>query len=253
VIATLPLSGQAEDVTLVGSTNSSTGQIAYIATGSYGLAIVNASNFEQPVLLGQIQLSGNSTGVAVDANLQIAAVASGSGLNFVNVSDPTHPTLIKTLSISALAVKVFDGVAYAADGNQVTAVDLVTGQVLAQESFSGGTVDDLGIDQGNLYVLASAGFSSHTVYKIVLNGSGLPAPAYSLVITGHPTFGRMYLFAGGGYVYVGASDNNDSQEVPGVEVIQDTGTSLNYVGPSSAITAFNVTVNRCEFTVKLIV
>ena len=35
----------------------------------------------------------------------------------------------------------------------------------------------------------------------------------------------MYLDAAGGYVYVGASDNNDSQEVPGIEVIRDTGTA----------------------------
>jgi hypothetical protein len=243
VVATLPLSGQAQDVTLVGSPSTAQGQTAYVATGSYGLAVVNASEFQHPVVLGQIQLTGDSTGVAVDPNLQIAAVASGSGLNLVDVSDPTRPKLIETLAIPALAVKISDGVAYAANGGQVTAVDLLSGTVLGQESFSGGKVDDLGIDQGNLYVLASAGYSSHTIYKIVLNGTSLPPPAYSLVVTGHPTFGRMYLFAGGGYVYVGASDNNDSQEVPGVEVIQDTGTSLNYVGPSSAITAFNVTVD----------
>jgi membrane-associated phospholipid phosphatase/sugar lactone lactonase YvrE len=243
IVANVPLGGQAEDVTLIGSTNSSGGLTAYVATGSNGLAVVDASNFQKSVVLGQITLPGNSTGVSVDPNLQIAAVASGSALNLVDVSNPTHPALLQSLDIAAGAVKVYEGVAYAAVGNEVVAVDLETGTTLATESFSGGNVDDLGIDQGNLYVLASEGYASHTVYKVVLNGASLPAPTESLAITGHPTFGRMHLFAANGYVYVGASDNNDTQEVPGVEVIQDNGTNLTYIGPSSAITAFDVTTN----------
>jgi hypothetical protein len=245
VVATLPLNGQAEDVTLVGSPNNSQGQTAYVATGSYGLAIVNASNIQQPVLLGQLRLPGDSVGVAEDPQLQTAAVASTSALNLVDVSDPTHPALLQSISMPAGAVKVSQGIAYVAGGNDVTAIDLLTGQAVGTESFSGGNVDDLSIDQGNLYVLASEGAVSHTVYKVPLDptGASLPEAAYSLTITGHPTFGRMHLFAGGGYVYVGAADNNNTQEVPGVEVLQDSGTSLALVGAPSAITAFDVTVN----------
>ena len=125
----------------------------------------------------------------------------------------------------------------------MVAVDLVTQATLATEPFSGGHVDDLAIDQGNLYVLASAGVASHTVYKIILDDVGLPSPSESLTITGHPTFGRMHLFAANGYIYVGASDNNDVEEVPGVEVLQDNGSSLVLVGPSSAIDAIDVTTN----------
>ncbi len=243
IIAQLPLQGEAEAVTLTGSLETDEAQTAYVATGSYGLAIVDASQFQNPVVLGQLQLPGNSVDVSVDSSLQIAAVASGSSLNLINVSNPTQPTLIQSLDIAAEAVKVFEGVAYVAEGNEVVAVDLVTGGILASESFSGGEVDDLGIDQVNLYVLASEGYQSHTIYKLVLNGSTLETPTESLTITGHPTFGRMRLFAANGYVYVGASDENDVQEVPGVEVLQDTGSSLTLVGPSSAITAFDVTTN----------
>jgi len=92
-------------------------------------------------------------------------------------------------------------------------------------------------------VLASEGYTSHTVYKVVLDGADLPAPAESLTITSHPTFGRMRLFAANGYIYVGGSDNNDTQEIPGVEVLQDSGGSLTLVGPPSGITAFDVTSN----------
>ncbi len=243
VIATLPLEGDSEAVTLSGSPLSSEGQTAYIATGTFGLAIVDASQLQNPVILGQLGLPGDSVDVSVDSSLGIAAVASGSYLNLVDVSNPTQPTLLQSLDIAAGAVQAFEGVAYVGEGNEVVAVDLITGSVLATETFSGGEVDDLGIDQGNLYVLASEGYASHTVYKIGLNGADLPSPSESLTITGHPTFGRMRLFAANGYVYVGASDNNDTQEVPGVEVLQDNRSTLTLVGPSSAIDAFDVATN----------
>ena len=243
VVSTVALNGDAEAVTLQGSTQSSQGLTAYVATGAYGLAIVDASHFQKPVVLSQLSLPGDSTDVSVDPNLQIAAVASTSALNLVDVSNPTQPTLLQTIGIAADAVKVYQGIAYVAESNDVIAVDLGTGNVLASESFSGGHVDDLGIDQGNLYVLASEGYQSHTVYKVVLDGEDLPTPAESLTITGHPTFGRMHLFAANGYIYVGAADNNDSQEIPGVEVLHDSGGALTLIGPPSGITAFDVTTN----------
>jgi hypothetical protein len=243
VVSLAPLQGEAEAVALAGSLQSSQGLTAYVATGSYGLAVVDVSQFQKPVVLGQMQLPGDSTDVSVDPGLQIAAVASNSALELVDVSNPAHPAQLHSLDIAAEAVKAYEGVAYAATGNQVTAVDLATGDILATETFGGGNVDDLAIDQGNLYVLASQGVTSHTVYKIVLNGATLPTPAESLTITGHPTFGRMHLFAANSLIYVGASDNNDSQEIPGVEVLKDDGTNLTLVGPPSGITAFDVTTN----------
>ena len=154
IVATLPLSGDAEDVTLAGSTNTTGGQTAYVATGSYGLAIVNASTVQQPVLLGQVQLPGDSIGVAVDPQLNIAAVASTTALNLVNVSNPGIPKLLQSVDIPAEAVKVSNGVAYVANGDQVTMVDMVSGDTLDNETFSGGTIDDLSITQDARYVLA---------------------------------------------------------------------------------------------------
>jgi hypothetical protein len=243
VVAVAGLNGSAEDLTLAGSTSSSAAQTAYVATGSYGLAVVDASNPLKPVVLGQIQLQGNSTGVAVDSQLGIAAVASGNVLNLVDVSDPAHPKLLQAVNVGADSVKALDGIAYAASGSLITAIDMKTGSMLDQESFPAGTVDDMSIADGNLYLVAHSGIEPHTVYKVPLDGSSLQEPSYSITINGHPTFGRLRIFAGSGNVYVGAADNNDNQQIPGVEVIQDTGTALNLVGPSSAITAFAVAVN----------
>ena len=138
---------------------------------------------------------------------------------------------------------MYQGVAYVAQGNSVVAVDLASGMTLATEDFSGGQVLDLGIDQGNLYVLTSEGVPSHTVSKVVLDGADLPEPAATLVITGHPASGVMHLFAANGYIYVGGSDNNLDQETPGIEVIKDNGTSLSLVGPPSGITGFAAATN----------
>ena len=248
VIAQLPLQGDAEAVTITGFVleTDQAQTAAYVATGFFGLAIVDASQFQNPVVLGQLALPGDSVDVSVDSNLQIAAVASGNSLNLIDVSNPTRPTLIQSLDIAADAVKVFEGVAYVGTGNDVVAVDLGTGSILFSESFSGGEVDDLGIDQGNLYVVASAGAVSHSVYKIILlerSHSESPSESFNHNRTSGLSVGVRSSFAADGYIYVGASDNNDTQEVPGVEVIQDNGSSLVLVGPSSAITAFDVTTN----------
>ena len=117
VVADLPLQGQAQAVDLVGSALSVQGQTAYVATGTYGLAIVDASQFDKPIVESQLQLPGNATDVSVDPNLQIAAVADGTaGLELVDVSDPTQPRLLQTIVVPTNLVQVFDGVAYAAVG-----------------------------------------------------------------------------------------------------------------------------------------
>ena len=78
IVASVPLQGEAKAVALAGSTNGSNQQTAYVATGSYGLAILDATNAKNPVLLSQLKLSGNAVDVAVDSSLKIAAVATGS-------------------------------------------------------------------------------------------------------------------------------------------------------------------------------
>src|SRR5262249_48435597 len=51
VIASLALQGEAKDVAVTGSITTPGGQTAYLATGSYGLAIVDASKFAKPTVL----------------------------------------------------------------------------------------------------------------------------------------------------------------------------------------------------------
>ena len=215
VISSLDLSGAAEAVTLAGSTANARALTAYVATGSYGLAIADVSNYQKPVLLGQIQIAGGNAGdVAVDSNLNIAAVAANAGgLALIDVSNPQQPKLLETLAINASHVAVKEGIAYAAVGGSIDAIDMATGDILQKISVDPThSIDSVAIDGNSLYALVNGGTAFHTVAKYTI-GSTLTFDT-SLTVTGHPTFGRMYMKVGGGYIYVGAADNNNSQQIP---------------------------------------
>jgi hypothetical protein len=122
IISALPLAGQAIEVVVEGET-------AYVATADHGLVLVDVGAFNNPILLGQIDLAGTALDVAVDAELGIAAVATQTGLAFVDVSDPMVPSLLRSLAVDASHVEVADGLAYVVSGNTVSAIDLESGAV----------------------------------------------------------------------------------------------------------------------------
>ncbi|MFM7406107.1 MAG: Ig-like domain-containing protein, partial [Cuspidothrix sp.] len=157
IIASLPLLGEAKAVTVAGSITNSQTQTAYVATGSYGLAVVNASQFNNPTILGQLNLLGDATDVAVDTKLNIAAVASNSGgLHLVNVADGMLPTLNKTINLDANQVEIADGIAYATVDNVLHAIGLATGEELQNLTLPGsGTVTGLAREGTTLYSFVS--------------------------------------------------------------------------------------------------
>jgi membrane-associated phospholipid phosphatase len=164
IISSLPLLGEAKGVVVEGSTTNSQTQTAYVATGSYGLAVVNASQFNNPTILGQLDLAGDATDVAVDANLKIAAVATNDeGLQLVDISDPMLPTLLRTIKIAANQagfsvnqVEVADGIAYITAGTSLRAIDLLTGESLQSLTLPGsGTVRGLAREGTKLYAFSS--------------------------------------------------------------------------------------------------
>jgi hypothetical protein len=199
VIASLPLQGDARAVALTGSTTNTAQQTAYVATGSYGLAIVEASNFQKPTTLSQLKLTGTATDVAVDTTLNLAAVVDGSGgLQIVNVADPTNPKLVQTIPIDATRVQVIDGVAYANNGGAIDAFDLATGAGV-QAPVNGATITAIARDGAMLYTMDS----SNTLH-VIDTSSGAMVLDGSVTL---PTVGSG-LFAGNGVVYVGTGTNN---------------------------------------------
>ncbi|MCA9048818.1 MAG: Ig-like domain-containing protein, partial [Planctomycetaceae bacterium] len=77
VIASLPLLGEAREVILQADLQNGNGQLAWLATGSHGMAVVDATQFNNPIVLGQLELPGETTDIAVDSIRQRAVVAAG--------------------------------------------------------------------------------------------------------------------------------------------------------------------------------
>jgi hypothetical protein len=93
------------------------GDIAYVASGSAGLHIVDATDLTRPVRLATVPLPGNANDVRVDGGY--AFVAAGSaGLQIVDVLDPMHPHLIGAVDTpgDATDVAVRGRWVYIADG-----------------------------------------------------------------------------------------------------------------------------------------
>jgi hypothetical protein len=194
VISTLPLQGTAEKVLPDGNK-------LYVATGSYGLAIVDGTQFNNPIVLGQLRLAGNATDVGVDSNLQIAAVAAGSTLYLVNVSDPMTPTITRSVAVSATRVVVANGIAYAVAGNMLKEVDLLTGEILQSLTLPGsGNVTGLARDGTKLYAYER---NSGTFMVIDISNEGLAAVQGQLFVS--IASADVGVFAGNGVAWLAGS------------------------------------------------
>ncbi len=187
IVASLPIAGSAQDIAVAGST-------AYIAAGSAGLAIVDVSLFNKPILLAQLPLPGTATDVATLAELGLVAVADNNGgLQIVNVSIPTQPVLVNTLSISANRVVVADGFAYASAGGTLFKVNLISGDIIQSLGLGGGAITGIAADGSMLYTMSNA-----DQLQVVDISSGTMVARGSL----NTPVGGGDLFVGNGIAYV---------------------------------------------------
>ena len=76
-VGSLALFGEANEVEVVGSVDDLSQQFAYLATGSHGLAIVDASDSLNPIAMGQLDLGGESTDVAISGSLKFGSGRGG--------------------------------------------------------------------------------------------------------------------------------------------------------------------------------
>ena len=158
VIASLPLLGEARELVVSGNSVTGSGRTTYVATGSYGLAVIDSSQFSNPIIQGQIDLPGTAVDVGVDPLRQIAAVVGSLGVNLVNISDPMLPSLIQSIAIpgGATSVEVLDGVAYVGNNlGRVVSIDLLTGERLQTLPVGTGGVTGLARDATTLYAMTS--------------------------------------------------------------------------------------------------
>ncbi len=200
VVAAAALQGDAREVEVASSPADETQRLAYVATGTHGLAIVDVTQFDRPIVLSQFDLAGTSSDVAVDLPRQLAAVAGGSaGLHLVDIADPASPQLRQTIPLgNALQVELFDGTAFVAAGDSLTSVDLFTGDVLQELALGVGTITGLAQSESFLYVTGTA----RGLQVIEISGFSLFERG-SLIL---PQGGGS-LFAASGLVYAAAADN----------------------------------------------
>ncbi len=189
IIASLPLRGEAKEVVVDESP-------AYVATGSYGLAIVEVSSINNPIILGQLELPGDATDVGVAPSLRLAAVAAGSaGVHLVDISDPMTPRLITTVPVSASRPEVFLTMPYVATGNSLSGVDLLTGTAFQTLNLGGGAVTDVAQEGTFLYTVdANRRLRAIELLNFTMTARG------SLTMAD----GGGRLFVGGGVAYVTA-------------------------------------------------
>ncbi len=155
VIASLPISGQAKEVVVAGTAGNAAQQTAYIAAGTGGVAIVDATQFNKPLLLSQLALPGDAVDVAVDPSANVAVVAAGDGgLHFVDVSDGKNPKIIRSVHVSATQVEVVDGIAYASVGGQILSYETLTGDQLSVINIpNGNTITGMTHEGAFLYTM----------------------------------------------------------------------------------------------------
>ncbi len=217
IMASLPLQGEAKAVVVENQT-------AYVATGTFGLTIVDIGQFNNPIIQGQLDLPGDATDVAVDSNLQTVVVATnGGGLQLIDISDPMLPSLRATLQIAANQVEIFDGIAYTTEGNSLIAMDLLTGEQLQNITLPGdGTVTGLTRERTNLYGYISGSdtfFIVDVADPTAIKVTGqlhLPTPSSDVGI--FAANGVAYL-TGGGLHTVDISDPNNPTLISGADLL----------------------------------
>ncbi|MCX6641736.1 MAG: hypothetical protein NTW14_14820 [bacterium] len=126
---------ESQNVTLVGQLDLSSGvanrvaisgNLAYVADGSAGLRIIDVSNPEIPVEIGNLDTPGDAHGIAVSGSYAYVA-DQFSGLRIINVSNPAAPVETGYFDTpgEAFDVTVRDNYAYVADaGSGLRIIDV---------------------------------------------------------------------------------------------------------------------------------
>lgn len=150
VVAALDTPGTAMDVTVAGN-------VALVADGAAGVAVVDITDPLRPALLMQLDTPGTVGSVALDGPRGAATDGTG-GLLLLDLTTPAAPVVTARVPLPGVSrVVVFrNGVAYVgSDQGRVSAVDVFTGTVLQTLALpQPQAVSDLGFDGSFLYAWA---------------------------------------------------------------------------------------------------
>lgn len=250
--------GTAEAVTIGGTTGNGGGMVAFVATGDYGLAIVDVAQTGLPVIIGQIDLPGFASDVAVDMNAELAAVAGGAGgLTVVDFSDAANPSVVYTLSdILTSQVEIVGDRVIAGSEGRIFLIDLASGttvdsvglgvgptQLIVALAVEGTKVYALG-DNQTLYIVETANDSLSVLGSLDLSAELNGASAHSILAAD----GVAWIGAGdpgneGGLVTVDISDTANPTLISGVDDVSIAGGPVALNGSGFGISAQFVDTN----------
>lgn len=216
VIATVKLPGSAIDI-VTGN------DLAVLAEGPDGVALVNISKITQPTIMAQVDTPGTAQRVAFSG--QLLAVADGTaGLAVIDVSDPVKARIIRQVELPAVqAVAAGMGLGYAGlNSGAVVGVDLLTGEVLGQVTL-GAPVQDLALEGDHLY-----GLTRDRLYVI-----SLPGDSFKILGSAASPFTaaqNVRLFVGNGLAYTVHRSGYNTLDVknPGQPVLLAAGNTTQF-------------------------
>ena len=196
IVSAVDLQGAAMDVQVEGSLKDSDTQTAFVATGPYGLAIVDVTRPTEPIVLSELNLVGNSVDVAVDRARNIALLAAGTaGIHIANIANASSPSLQTSIPVGGIATRIelFGDMAYVAVGNSIVSIDLETRTVSQTLQVSDLAITDLAIESNTLFTLDEGS---------VLRAIGILGSAMSLQgsLSFNSTYGK--LTVGGDIAYI---------------------------------------------------
>ncbi len=131
IVGGLSVNGEVYEVSFGTPRDQELKQFIYIASGTHGLAIADATRFNRPILISELDLGGIAQDIAINSNASIAIVASGDGgLQFIDVSNIEAPVWLRTINFNASQIEVVGGIVFASSTNRLYALDEISGEVL---------------------------------------------------------------------------------------------------------------------------
>ncbi|MEM7312106.1 MAG: FG-GAP-like repeat-containing protein [Planctomycetota bacterium] len=210
-------------------------QLAYVATGGHGLAIVDVTSWQNPILLGQLDLPGNASDLELlPERSQLVISAGSAGLHIVDIADPMQPSLIKTIDQPSTRVEVVDNVAYVASGESLVTVDLETDEVSGGRSLGGGDATDIAVMGRHIFTMTATGsLQAHEV-------DGIAIQSFTPLALDHAG-GK--IFAGDNVIYAAAAgtffrggmSTVDASSPQVLQLISGSDVQAPFVGPGTDI------------------
>ena len=152
------IAGESNAIEIISNGLSNRETRAILATGSYGLAIVDITNPIAPKILSQLKLDGNAVDLVIAPDQSLVAVATVSqGIYIVDITRQNQPRVIKNIQALADHIELHDGVIYAAERTELVSYDLRTGEKLESISVGLHRIESLAIDRLCVYTISEQG------------------------------------------------------------------------------------------------